>query len=339
MTEEPAPETSADTPSADTRPADTASVAEPAAAPPVRRSSSLVFLLVLLDLVLLGGGLAYLWRFPPFSVEARLDALEQALAARPVAAPAAEDLTPLKARVEETAKRLSLLEQAPARGGEAAALAARLADDEARLEALAKQQAELAQAKPSAPAPAIGVDALLARLHDDEARLDALTQNSGAIARQVSSVAGQATLLARAHAAENALAAGRPLGDIPGAPPALARFAHTPPPTLAGLRAAFPAAAAAARAAAPSPMFGSRLMDWLGAVVTVRRGDQVVVGDTLASRLGAAKAALDDDDLAGALAVLAPIEGAPGAALAGWRQDAENLLAARRALDAMLAAG
>ncbi len=305
-------------------------------APPEHRRASLVPLLLLFDLVLLGGGLAYLWRFPPFATEARLAALEQALAARPSTTSSADDLAPLKARLEETAKRLAAIERAPAGGGDTAALAARLAEDEARLDALAKQQAERVEAKPDAPA--IDAEALLARLHDDEARLDALAQNNGAIARQITSVADQTTLLARVHMAENALAAGRPLGDLPGAPPPLARFAHTPPPTLATLRAAFPAAAAAARAAATGPALGARLMDWIGSVMTIRRGDQVLVGDTLATRLATAQAALAADDLAGALAALAPIEGAPAAALAPWRSDAANLLAARRALADLAAA-
>ncbi len=79
-------------------------------------------------------------------------------------------------------------------------------------------------------------------------------------------------------------------------------------------------------------------MDWIGAVMTIRRGDQVLVGDTLATRLAAARAALAGDDLAGALAALAPIEGAPAAALASWQSEAANLLAARRALADLVAA-
>ncbi len=337
MTEDPIPASPPATEAA--AEAETAPAAQAAdAARPVARTTSLLPLLVLLDLVLLAGGLAYLWRFPPYATEARLAALEHEVAARPAASGGEVDLAPLEARLEETAKRLAALEQAPAGGGDTAALVQRLAEDEARLASLAKQQADLAQAKQGAAA--IDAAALLARLRDDEARLDTLAQNDGAVARQIASVADQTTRLVRLHEAENALAAGQPLGDLPGAPPALARFAATPPPTLAALRATFPAAAAAARAAAapPSLVPTSRLMDWIGAVMTIRRGDQVLVGDTLATRLAAARAALAGDDLAGALAALAPIEGAPAAALASWQSEAANLLAARRALADLVAA-
>ena len=294
--------------------------------PPEPRRASLVPLLVLLDLVLVALAVGYVWRFPPTVTEARLAALEErvtALAARP--SPPSSPSSPPSAEI--------------------AALATRLQGDESRLDALAKQQAALAAAAENQPAPpaappAPDITALLARLHEDEARLDALTESSGAMSRQVAGVVDRTTRLARLQAAGDALAAGRPLGDLPGAPPALARFAATPPPTLATLRAAFPAAAAAARAAAapPSLVPTSRLMDWIGAVMTIRRGDQVLVGDTLATRLAAARAALAGDDLAGALAALAPIEGAPAAALASWQSEAANLLAARRALADLVAA-
>ena len=298
--------------------------------PPEPRRASLVPLLVLLDLVLVALAVGYVWRFPPTVTEARLAALEErvtALAARPSppSSPPSSPSSPPSAEI--------------------AALATRLQGDESRLDALAKQQAALAAAAENQPAPpaappAPDITALLARLHEDEARLDALTESSGAMSRQVAGVVDRTTRLARLQAAGDALAAGRPLGDLPGAPPALARFAATPPPTLATLRAAFPAAAAAARAAAapPSLVPTSRLMDWIGAVMTIRRGDQVLVGDTLATRLAAARAALAGDDLAGALAALAPIEGAPAAALASWQSEAANLLAARRALADLVAA-
>ncbi len=298
--------------------------------PPEPRRASLVPLLVLLDLVLVALAAGYVWRFPPTVTEARLAALEErvtALAARPSppSSPSSSPSSPPSAEI--------------------AALATRLQGDESLLDALAKQQAALAAAAENQPAPpaappAPDITALLARLHEDEARLDALTESSGAMSRQVAGVVDRTTRLARLEAAGDALAAGRPLGDLPGAPPALARFAATPPPTLATLRAAFPAAAAAARAAAapPSLVPTSRLMDWIGAVMTIRRGDQVLVGDTLATRLAAVRAALAGDDLAGALAALAPIEGAPAAALASWQSEAANLLAARRALADLVAA-
>ncbi len=339
MTEEPAPENPVpENPVPDAGPvspeAEQAAAGKSAAAPSVPRSTSLMPLLVLLDLVILALAATYVWRFPPNATEARLAAVERRLAAGSPAAPAMD--AALAARVDDLATRLAALEQARAA---TAALAARLAEDEAKLDAVAKAEAARAEAAPATPATStLDAEAVSARLQGDEAKLDALKESAAAMAREIANVAGRAAAHARFEAAEAALAAGRPLGDLPGAPPALARFATMAPPTLAGLRAAFPLAAAA-RAAAPSPALGSRLMDWIGAVVTVRRGDQVLLGDTLAARLAAAQSALDGDDLAAALALLAPIEGAPGAALAAWKQEAGQLLAARRALADLMAAG
>lgn len=335
MTDEPVPPArgasdAAPEPSAEIATETPAETAAPvmADAPPTPRGAALVRFLVLLDLVLVVLAGAYVWRFPPWAAEARLVALAGRVAALAAPPPPSSSAS-----------------------AEVTALAARLRADEARLDTLAQQQAALAemsqnppQAAPSptspAPTPGVDADALLARLHDDEARLDALTERAGTTSRALAEVSDRAARLARLQAAGDALALGRPLGDLPGAPPALARYAASPPPTLVGLRAAFPAAAAAARAAAPSPTLapGSRLMDWIGAVMTIRRGDQVLVGDTLAARLAAAQAALAGDDLAGALAALAPIAGAPAAALGPWKSEAADLLAARHALADLTAA-
>ncbi|MFZ8417732.1 hypothetical protein ACO1L7_14715, partial [Staphylococcus aureus] len=71
-------------------------------------------------------------------------------------------------------------------------------------------------------------------------RVQKLEQGAG----QVESAAGRAARLTRVQAAVMALQAGEKLGDIPDAPPALARFAAAAPPTEAGLRETFPEVAA-----------------------------------------------------------------------------------------------
>ncbi len=296
--------------------------------PPEPRRASLVPLLVLLDLVLVALAVGYVWRFPPTVTEARLAALEErvtALAARPSppSSPPSSPSSPPSAEI--------------------AALATRLQGDESRLDALAKQQAALAAAEnqpaPPAAPPAPDITALLARLHEDEARLDALTESSGAMSRQVAGVVDRTTRLARLQAAGDALAAGRPLGDLPGAPPALAKFAKAKPPTEAALRLAFPAAASAAaeasRPANDGKSLGERILMHASTLLTVKQGNTVVVGAPATAVLAAAEARLEAGDLAGALATLDGLDSAAARAISEWRGDAQALLDARSALAKM----
>ena len=117
----------------------------------------------------------------------------------------------------------------------------------------------------------------------------------------LAATSGRTSRLARLQAAGAALAAGRPLGALPDAPPALARFATTAPPTEASLRLAFPAAAQAALAASRPDTAGKPFLDRLWtrtqALVTVRQGDKVIVGDPAGGVLAAARARLDAGDL------------------------------------------
>jgi len=271
-----------------------------------------------LSLLVLGAGYAWvtLWVAP--LVPAPLDPAVVARQERAIAA--------LASQLDALGNRVQALENAAKTSSAPAALAPLAA----RLDGLAARLARLEAAPQQEGAAA----ELVARLAQDEARLEALTQHSGAVTEQLAALSGRAQLLARLHAAELDLAAGRPLGELPGAPAALARFATTPPPTEAALRHDFPAAASAARAAA-APSLGTRLGDFLGALLTIRRGDQVLLGDPLAARLARAEAALDADDLDGALAALAPIEGPAATALAPWKTQAAALVAARQALAAL----
>lgn len=146
----------------------------------------------------------------------------------------------------------------------------------------------------------------------------------------------QASLVARAQAA---LAAGQPVGDIPNAPPALTRFAQTKPPTEAELRLSFPAAADAAEDASRPSTEGKTLGErmWLRAraLVTVKRGDTVLVGAPAATVLAEAHARLQAGDLAGTLSALDALDGPAAQAMAGWRAQAQSLLDARAALSKM----
>ena len=145
------------------------------------------------------------------------------------------------------------------------------------------------------------------------------------------------------QSASAALAAGQKLGDLPGAPPALARFADTNPPTEAALRLAFPQAARQALAAA-HPVSGdkpllTRLWAQAQDLVTVRQGDHVLVGDPTAGMLERARAALDAGDLSAAVTDVATLQGAAGQAMAAWLAQARALLEARAALAAWAASG
>ena len=189
-----------------------------------------------------------------------------------------------------------------------------------------------------------------------EARLAALEQRPAAIAAdpgiadrlaaldqrvlQAERAGVRSVRLARLQRAAAALESGQALGEIPGAPAALARFAFTAPPTESALRLGFPAAAQRARAASQipggEPGIGERIWHRMLNLVTVRAGDTVLVGTPAAIGLGQAAERLGGGDLAGAVAALDALDAAASAAIADWRASAASLLAARAALATML---
>ncbi len=136
-----------------------------------------------------------------------------------------------------------------------------------------------------------------------------------------------------------ALNAGQPLGDMPGAPPALSRFGRAKPPTEAALRLAFPDAAARAVAASkPSTEgenVGQRMWQNARALVTIRQGEKVLVGAPAAETIGHARERLDAGDLAGAVSALGDLDGPAAQAMADWRDQAQALIDARAALAGM----
>jgi hypothetical protein len=269
-------------------------------------------------------------------LESRIATLEQ----RPITAPAQPvklpDLAPIEARI-------AALEQRPIATPTQPVKPPDLGPIEARIAALEAKQATDSQAVARIDALSARADALdnaqratqsdfTHRMDADETRLSKLEHT----ASQDQAAGDRATRTARILAAQLALDVGLKLGDLPGAPPALARFASTAPPTDAGLRQEFPAAARAALAASRPPTDGKPLLDrvWAEAqdLVTIRQGDHVLVGDPTAGVLARARTALDAGDLAGAVAAVGSLSGAPAQAMAGWLADARALLDARSAL-------
>jgi hypothetical protein len=240
----------------------------------------------------------------------------------------------LDARVQAIEARVAALERRPAPVAAAqpapapASATGGAAPDLGPLEA---RIAALEQRPPPTAAPAPN-DSFGPRVAADEARLATLEKTAEVPAQ----LADRANRTARIQAAFIALSVGHPLGDLPGAPPALARYATAAPPTEAALRLAFPAAAQAALAA-DHPASGEKSVlrrMWAEAqnLVTIRQGDHVLVGDPAAGILAHAQTALDAGDLAGAVAAVATLNGPVAQALAPWLDQARALLAARAAL-------
>ena len=205
--------------------------------------------------------------------------------------------------------------------------------DQSQTAALAAQKAALAQSQ--------GV--ILAQqksaISQIDGRLSKLEQGAGT----VEDAASRATRLERVQAAVVALQAGQKLGAIPGAPPALARFADKAPPTEAALRESFPALAAHARVVSQPDVahrsFLRRALARLQQSVTVRQGDDVLVGDPAAGVLSDAEMRLQNGDLAGAVQRLGALHGPAAVAMAGWVDQASALIAARAALANLAARG
>jgi len=151
-------------------------------------------------------------------------------------------------------------------------------------------------------------------------------------------LAAQAIRMAQIQAAILALQSGAPLGTIPNAPEAVVRYATAAPPTEAGLRAEFEQYAAKAEAAGGKVDVGAtggiwaRIRAHVISLVTIRRGDKVLVGSRADAVLSDARADLAAQNLAGAVQTLKSLPPASQDAMLPWMRKAENLLAARAAL-------
>jgi hypothetical protein len=285
----------------------------------------------------------------------RLDALERR--AGPTGAPPPVDLRPLLARLDELEARSreaarprptdsNVLTGAPAPVPSEPDLHPLVA----RLNALERLLAERTSDSTKLDALAAQVQALTDRTSDADLRgkLDQMEhQVSGLTAGNAKLAEGsnRAMRLAQLEAAEINLASGHPLGPVPDAPPALARFASIAPPTEAALRLSFTAASREALKVSLPDTEGKPFLDRVIArlqdfrLITVREGDQVLVGNSTAVILARARVLLDAGDLDGAAKAVATLTGPPADRMAPWLADATALQAAREALASLVGAG
>jgi hypothetical protein len=279
-------------------------------------------------------------RTPPdlAPIEAKLAALQQRQT---------PDLAPLEARI-------AALEQRPqvpgdvATKGDLASLASRIDAVAGREDQLANRQQGL---ETNLGNKLDTVDQRLGKLEQDAAGLSGLAGKVDAIdkrlatveheAGQIAALADKAGRIGRIQAAQTALDSGQALGELPGAPASLTRFAHSRPPTEAALRLSFPKAARAAEEASRPSTEGQPFLDrmWTRAqdLVTVREGDHVIVGDPASGIIARARSALQAGDLAGAVSALDALTGPAAQAIADWKSQAQALLDARAALAALAA--
>lgn len=314
----------------------------------------------------------------PEGLRARVDALEQRRITDPVALQAriAAAEQKVAAETEATAARVGAIEASTISDVSAAlgritaleqktqdyqqALVTRIAALEKRpvpdLAPIQAQVAALEQRPIADPRTPDRLDGLAGRLEGQTARTDtkvseivhrlesaeARLAKSETMAAEIAALADRASRLARLRRAEIALAAGQKLGPVPNAPPSLTRFADANPPTEAALRLAFPAVEQAVRAAhrpdGRDQPISRRVWNRVRDLVTVRQGDQVLIGDDVVGILTHAQAALDVGDLAGTVRWLSGLTGDAAKAAAHWLSDANALLEARSALATMAAA-
>ncbi|HBK05751.1 MAG TPA: hypothetical protein DDZ81_07775 [Acetobacteraceae bacterium] len=295
---------------------------EPVVAPPRRQKRDVVPWLYGLGFIILAVAIVYLWQYPSAPRETEADSPALRAAAQQIA-----DMDARLSRIEQrpTPNFGQLVARVDALDGRVAdqtQLASRLDTLSGRIESLSGRDQT-------------GIDVTSQKVDALATRVAALEANAGAI----ETVTKRLNRVARLQEASFALESGRPLGDVPGAPEALARFAHTAPPTEAALRLRFARAEQAALAAKQpgetNAPFVDRVLQQAQSLITIRRGDDVVVGSPVAIALNRAQSALDVGDLQTAVATVETLTGQPADAMANWLEDAKALLSARSALDQM----
>jgi hypothetical protein len=271
-----------------------------------------------LGFLVLAGGIYAAWQYPRTPGLAASHVLEQRVADLDARIGRLEQRPPAvnQADIGRLAARIDGLD---AKGAEQTQVGGRLDGLSGRIEALAgRLQATLDAEKQQA-------DQL-------SARVAALEKNAGSL----DSVSDHLNRVTRIQEAGIALAAGRPVGDIPNAPPALARFAHEPAPTEVQLRLLFAQSERIAIEAKQPDDTSEPLIDrvWERAqnLVTVHRGEEVLVGNPASVTLSHAREALDAGDLKGAIASVETLKGQPKQAMAKWLAEAKALVDARTAL-------
>ncbi len=248
--------------------------------------------------------------------------------------PVKSDLNALKAQQADLATKLDQSSQQAESS---------LAPVKSQIAALAKKQSDMAgDASGKLDQVSQRLDALGSQIDKFGSRLDAADAQSKETRSAVASLKNQAQQFGQLQAANVALNAGQPLGEIEGAPPALAQFAHSAPPTESGLRLSFEKAAEAARHASQPALtdnqnFVDRMWTRAQQSVTIRQGDNVVVGDPVSGYLASAREKLDAGDLSGAVKALDGLAGPARAAMSDWIGQATSLLDARAAIAKMAA--
>ena len=299
----------------------------PPAAPRSKRAE-LVLWVYGLGILVLAAAVFYLWRYPATpaetvvsasafqAAEGRLEAVDSRLShlEQQPTPPTPADFDKILARLDKLETRVS----------DQAQLASRLDVLSGRIESLSGRGQS-------------GLDAIKQQLDQDADRVTALEKTVDSN----KSVSERVDRIVHIQAAEIALATGRPLGELPDAPPALSRFAHIAPPTLAQLRLAFPqvegAASATTQSSTASGPFVDRVWERAQGLLTIRQGNQVVVGDASAVALARAKNALQAGDLVAAVDALTTLRSNAQRAVADWLAEAKALIDARSALADMAA--
>jgi hypothetical protein len=285
--------------------------------------------------LILAAAIWYVWQNPAESPQlasglARLQAMELRVQA-------------IDQRVQSLDARISRIEQMPAPPS-----AADLGKVSARIDALEGRVGDQAQIAAKIDQTAGRIEALSGR---SQAAADALKQQMDTANSKIAGLQASSTSVAtagsrvdrliRIQGAAVALENGRPLGTLPDAPPAVARFAEKPPPTEAQLRLAFAKvqrdALAASKVDTTERPFLERALGKAEELVTIRRGDDVVVGNSTAAALAQADAAVQAGDFPAALKAMGQLDPAAQKASADWVAQVRSLLDARAALVEMAA--
>ena len=278
--------------------------------------------------VLLAGAIYYVWQNPVTpdqllanansirAVDARVGAVDARVSRieQMPAPPSAADLGKVSARIDALEGRI----------GDQTRIATRIDEAGGRIEALTNSTQT-------------SLDGLKQQLDAANARVAALQEANASVIN----AAARVDRLVRIQAASIALANGRPLGNLPGAPPALARFADKPPPTEAQLRLSFAqvqrAALAASKVDTTERPFIERALGKAEELMTIRRGNDVVVGNSTAAALGQADAAVQAGDFPTALKAMDQLDPSAQHAAADWVAQVKAMLDARAALADMAA--
>lgn len=258
------------------------------------------------------------------TLDSRLAGLRDELAA------AAPDLSSLAARLDDLDGRLTALEKRPVAGGAVPSSAIEAIDLE-----IADLRAEIA-ARAGSAAP--GGDQIAAATAEAESRLAAVSESADKLRAEVDETSRQMRARAAISVIRAALESGdsydSALADLTAAgvavPQGLAG-GSTGVPTLASLRADFPAAARAALIASTRTGSGDGFLARVGSFLRSQTGARSIApreGDDPDAILSRAEAALASGDVAGALAGVRSLPPEGQAAFADWIARADARLAA-----------